>query len=83
MAINERAKEFAKEMQGCNSYLVAHAYHCGATDQLNIDIEKACELYKEEIKQMKCLLNHFSKGAGELIDLERSLEIFKQGLTNP
>lgn len=46
-------------------------------------IEKACELYKEEIKQMKCLLNHFSKGAGELIDLERSLEIFKQGLTNP
>lgn len=47
MTINERAMEFAKEMQCSNSSLVAHAYYCGATDQLNIDIEKACEWIRQ------------------------------------
>lgn len=46
--INERAKEFAKEeAKGYNPHLIAHAYNCGATDQQNIDIERACEWIRQ------------------------------------
>lgn len=44
MTINERAKEFAQEnAKDNNPRLVAHSYYCGAVDQRNEDINKACE----------------------------------------
>ena len=86
LSIEERSQAFVNRLENFETkaekeYAMV-GYITGATEQRKIDIDKACELYKEEIKQMKCLLNHLSKGAGELIDLERSLEIFKQGMTN-
>lgn len=48
--------------------------------QRNIDAEKAAELYREEVQQMKLMLNHFKRGAGDLIKLETSVEQFKKKL---
>lgn len=51
MTINERAKEFAQDnAKDNNLQLVAHAYHCGAVDQQNIDIERAWQWMRNHIK---------------------------------
>ena len=43
-------------------------------------IRKAAELYREEVQQMKLMLNHFKRGAGDLINIETSVEQFKKKL---
>lgn len=48
--------------------------------QRKIDIEKASELYREEVQQLKFMLNHFKRGAGDLIDIETSVKQFKNKL---
>lgn len=69
MTINERAKEFAQEnSKGYNPRLVAHAYHCGAVDQQNIDIEKAVEWWVAKLNST------------EPVDFEKWAEDFRKAM---
>lgn len=43
-------------------------------------IEKAVELYTDELKQMRILLEMIKTGAGEIIDIEKSVSKFKKHL---
>ncbi|MBQ0154759.1 MAG: hypothetical protein KBS70_08280 [Bacteroidales bacterium] len=48
--------------------------------QKAIDIEKACEMYEKELRQMKRILNEVKDGAGELISVGGSLIQFRKAM---
>lgn len=43
-------------------------------------IDKACEIYENELRQMKRILNEVKDGAGELISVDGSLIQFRKAM---
>lgn len=54
-----------------------------ATEQKAIDIDKACEMYEMELRQMIRILNEVKNGAGELISVEGSVILFRKAMEEP
>lgn len=92
MTIEERAKAFANErwpkekFKSNDRYRREHyqksrdTYIQIATEQKSIDIDKACEVYETELRQMKRILNEIQDGAGEIISIGGSLTEFRKAL---
>lgn len=60
-------------------------YIIGANEQRAIDIEKACETYREELKAVIVLFNKLGQRLGceelgEIISLETSVKEFREKL---
>lgn len=83
-SIEERAHEKCKFFETGKlkpiGELAKCAYIQGATEQRAIDIDKACEVYENELRQMKKILNEVKDGAGELISVGGSLIQFRKAM---
>lgn len=89
MTIEERAIEFANAtiVKSTNFIVwnqVRLRYIEIATEQDRIardeEREKACELYRKELMQVVRLMNISSKGSGELIDIDGSVNDFRKAM---
>ena len=43
-------------------------------------VNSACESFRTSMQQAANLLNHIKRGAGEIIDIEKSVEAFRKSL---
>ena len=78
--IEERAKEYVERHGGSvanhcfgfgRSYRMA--YEAGATEQKEIDIEKACKVYRNELQRLKTLLDESVGVPANLVSVDKSL----------
>ena len=78
--IEERAKEYVERHGGSvathcfgfgRSYRMA--YEAGATEQKEIDIEKACKVYRDELQRLKTLLDESVGVPANLVSVDKSL----------
>ena len=78
--IEERAKEYVERHGGSvanhcfgfgRSYRMA--YEAGATEQKEIDIEKACKVYRDELQRLKTQLDESVGVPANLISVDKSL----------
>lgn len=86
MTIEERAAKSIID----NNYIPSPSYEGGyikgATDQQAIDIDKACEVYRNELTEFVRLLNGFGDlhgidELGEIIAIEGSVNDFRKAMT--
>lgn len=68
------------ETRFCHTDCFHYERYKEAVKQRNIDIEKACEIYEKELRQMKRILNEVKDGAGELISVGGSLIQFRKAM---
>lgn len=91
--IEERAKEWADVLINTDSNhatqdiaIAELSYMEGATEQQVIDIDKACEIYRNELSEIISTFNHLGKRLydidelGELISLEGSIDDFRKAM---
>ena len=78
--IEERAKEYVEKHGGsvathCFGFGRRYrmAYEAGATEQKEIDIEKACKVYRNELQRLKTLLDESVGVPANLISENKSL----------
>lgn len=78
--IEERAKEYVERHGGrvanhCFGFGKSYrmAYEAGATEQKEIDIEKACKVYKNELQRLKTLLDESVGVPANLVSVDKSL----------
>ena len=78
--IEERAKEYVEKHGGSvathcfgfgRSYRMA--YEAGAIEQKEIDIEKACKVYRNELQRLKTLLDESVGVPANLVSVDKSL----------
>lgn len=82
--IKERAEEYADEcwLSDGACFACEDGYIKGATEQQEIVIDKACEIYRKELTEIINIFNHLGKELydidelGELISLEGSINDF-------
>ena len=71
---------FWDECRDPNSEDVADAYEQGKTDGYNEAVDLACALYEQDLKMAANLLNRLHHGAGDIIDVEKSVYKYKKAL---
>lgn len=67
--LNDKVSELTEQLDA------AHVFCAGVKEYY---IKKACKLYKNEIEQFKGLANRLRRNGGSLIDVNGSVEVFKQ-----
>ena len=84
-SIEERAKEFAQnfeiipknmDCEGCDTCTKCKDYRKYVdivTEQKNIDIEKACKVYRNELQRLKTLLDESVGVPANLVSVDKSL----------
>ena len=70
-SIEERAREYTKRQR--YRLPVYKAYVAGAIEQKEIDIEKACKVYRNELQRLKTLLDESVGVPANLIPVDKSL----------
>ena len=84
--LQQRAIDYCdkKQMPKIGRQIAVIAYMHGATEQDRIarqeEREKACELYRKELMQIVRVMNISSKGSGELIDIDGSINDFRKAM---
>lgn len=71
---------FWDECRDPNREDVADAYEQGKIDGYNEVVDLACTLYEQDLKMAVNLLNRLNHGAGDIIDIEKSVYKFKKAL---
>lgn len=87
--IEERARQYATKLVG-GEYVGGYKgevwldlytkYIEIATEQRKIDIEKACECFRQELKHFVRMLDCIKEKSGEMIDIEGSIESFRKAM---
>lgn len=76
----------AYDCEECGADEYRRGYLGGAKEQRQIDIEKACEVYRQELSEIKKLLNMIGKDLynanelGEVIHLEGCVKDFRNAM---
>ena len=71
MTIEERAIEYCKNQWDAPTAMTA--YMDGAIEQKEIDIEKACKVYRDELQRLKTQLDESVGVPANLMPVDKSL----------
>jgi len=63
-----------------DAYDIEQAYDDGAQWADKTMIDKACDLYRKELRQMQNLIAMIRKGAAEILDIEGSVADFRKAM---
>lgn len=85
MTIEERAEKYASPFSSSEQHFAEECYIAGATEQHQSNIDKACDVYRNELQQIIELLdkigeNYNIEKLGEILSLEGCVKDFRKAM---
>lgn len=85
MTIEERAEKYASPFSRSEQHFAEECYIAGATEQQQIDIYNACDVYRNELQEIINLLdkvgeNYNIEKLGEILSLDGCVNDFRKAM---